>query len=262
MHLVLIYRIIQKFSQQHIGILTSCTQNLGVKQRGGNMKKGLMIVCLIFMISGFFSDTWAIPYNDIEFPDGAVSFADVVVSYTPGSGVADEYLGVPADPETALGVPDFEYYFNEEGWPIPTAGGCIPLGNLGELVLQFTDNALTTSGNDMLDLWIFEVGYDEPTDVSISADGTNWIYVGSTSGADSGIDIDAYIGSGVLSGELYTYVKLVDLLPATTPYPLGGADIDAVGAISSVSPVPEPGTIFLLGTGLIGLASLRRRFNP
>jgi len=106
------------------------------------------------------------------------------------------------------------------------------------LVLKFTNNSLTTSGNNNKDLWIFEVGKKfESTDVYISKDGINWIYAGNTSNYTTGIDIDAYIGSGgVVLGAKYSYVKLVDRLPHESDSPTAGADIDAVGAISSELP--------------------------
>lgn len=108
----------------------------------------------------------------------------------------------------------------------------------GEVVVKFTDNALTTSGDSELDLWIFEVGADiEPTDVFISQDGNAWISVGSTEGGARGINIDAFTQNGVVLGEKYSYVKLIDLLPSQSTSPWEGADIDAVGAISSTQAV-------------------------
>jgi len=126
--------------------------------------------------------------------------------------------------------------------------------------LKFSDNSLTTSWDNSDDLWIFEIGSAiEPTSVDISTNGANWINVGNTSGGTYGIDIDAYLSSGVVLGERYSYVKLTDLLPHQSGSPYEGADIDAVGAISSASPVPIPGTVWLLGTGLAGLAGIRAR---
>jgi len=164
-------------------------------------------------------------YGGVEFPDGEISFADVVISYKPGPGVLYPY-NVPS---TSLGIPDCH------------VGGdkAVSLGYGGELILQFTNNSLTTSGDNSNDLWIFEVGnLTEPTEISISENGRDWIAVGKTSGATSGIDLDAYIGSGVSLGKKYSFIKIVDLLPYTGDSPYRGADIDAVGAISSDDAVP------------------------
>ncbi len=68
-------------------------------------------------------------YGDIEFPDGAVSFADAVISYNPGSGVGSSY----DDPTQAEGIPDDEH---------------VSLGVKGILILQFKDNSLIVSGGD------------------------------------------------------------------------------------------------------------------
>jgi hypothetical protein len=158
-------------------------------------------------------------YGGVDFRGGASSFADEVVSYNPTTGVSGH-----DNPSMALGKPDYAHNTNY-----------VSLGDEGTLVLKFTDNSLTTSGNNYEDLWIFEVGnIIESTDVYISKDGINWIYVGYTTNSTSGIDIDAYIGpGGVVLGELYSYIKIVDRLPHQSDSPSAGADIDAVGAISS-----------------------------
>ncbi|OQY27259.1 MAG: hypothetical protein B6244_11180 [Candidatus Cloacimonetes bacterium 4572_55] len=161
-----------------------------------------------------------VEYGGITFPQGEISFADAVVSYTPGPGVSSPY----DDPTLALEAPDDTEYTDN----------AVALGDEGVLVLRFTDNSLITSGDSEYDLWIFEIGDLEPTDVAISTDGTGWIEVGANSGATSGIDIDAYIGSGVVAGKKYYFVKLTDLLPHQTGSPYAGADIDAVGAITTV----------------------------
>lgn len=116
----------------------------------------------------------------------------------------------------ALGVPNYPEGQDPE---------YVSLGAGGRIVLRFTDNSLTGSGNNALDLWIFEIGPDvEDTFVDISKDGSTWRGVGKVFGATSGIDIDA------------------------------------VGAISSALPVtiPEPGALALLGIGLLGFAARRR----
>ncbi len=198
----------------------------------------------------------AVTYKGVDFPDGEKSFADKVVSYDPYV-----YMDVPTEearhPERALGPPDS----TGSDWKFVT------LGDGGSIIFQFTDNSLTGSGDSALDLWIFEVGSDvEDTFVYISKDGTTWHSVGKVYGSTAGIDIDGF-GWGVT--DFFSFVKLVDdpdeghqasdwWRDITV-----GADIDAVGAISSAppvgTPVPEPGTLFLLGGGITVLAGWRRR---
>ncbi len=162
-------------------------------------------------------------FDGVDFPAGSISFADSVQEFIPGSYTEQ------TNTANALGAPDY-------------AGGSdgstyFSLGNGGTAVLKFTDNALTASGDSDLDLWIFEAGnVVEATFVSISQDGSNWIDVGHISGSTSGIDIDAYVSNGVVVGENYLYVKLIDDEDddyQTAAY--AGADIDAVGAISSAA---------------------------
>jgi len=179
----------------------------------------ILSICLLLVPGS------AVLYQGIDFRGGASSFADEVVSYNPSADVSGH-----DNASMALGIPDYTDNTNY-----------VSLGDEGTLVLKFTDNSLTTSGNNYDDLWIFEAGNKfESTDVYISKDAINWIYVGNTTNSTSGIDIDAYKGSGgVVLGAQYSYVKLVDRLPHESDTPTAGADIDAVGAMSSKPPVPE-----------------------
>ncbi|MBI5142759.1 MAG: PEP-CTERM sorting domain-containing protein [Nitrospirae bacterium] len=205
-------------------------------------------ITLSFFIASMllsFNNAAATAYKGIEFPAGIVSFADRVISYMPGTGgVGSGY----DDPQHALGVPD--YLLTPPGTIAYTS-----MGSGGSLVLKFTDNSLATSGSNAPDLWVFEIGGFEATEVFISGNGSNWIDVGATSSSMRGIDIDAFESSGVLPGSRYAYVKLIDLTVGSNGYS-AGADIDAVGAISSAAPIPnpEPGTMALMAVGLGDMA--------
>ena len=191
----------------------------------------------------------AVVIGGVDFPDGAASFADQVVSYSPGTDVGSG-PGVWDDPSQALGVPDYD---------AGTLTGATSLGEGGELVLQFTDNSLTTSGDNSLDLYIFEIGdVVELFNVAISTDGVSWIDLGDVDGQPTGIDIDPI--AGVTAGALYSFVRLRDVLPAQTDFPFGEADIDAVGAISSApASIPEPSTLGLLVLGALGAFTVKRK---
>lgn len=196
----------------------------------------------------------------VEFPQGQVSFADSVVSFTPGAA------GVPSAPylgeANALGAPN---YNGSASCASQAACTFLSLGAGGALVLRFDDNVLTGSNNSAFDLWIFEVGPNvEDTTVDLSVDGTNWLSVGLVTGSTRGIDIDAF---GFDATSAFRYVRLIDVVAEGGAGNGGsvGADIDSVGAISTraFTPpdigVPEPSTWAMMLLGFTGLGSALRR---
>lgn len=195
----------------------------------------------------------AVLIGGIEFPAGAVSFADLVVDFSPAINA-----GQPTAPhlvaDNALGVPNYAGDNDCTGNP---SCSFVSLGSGGQLTLRFTDNSLTGSGNADFDLHIFEVGPDvEDTFVDISMNGILWFPIGKVFGSTSSIDIDAF---GFGTGDFFSYVRLTD-----DPAEGGasgitvGADIDAVGAISSAAAVPEPSSLLLLAAGVLSLAASRK----
>jgi len=209
----------------------------------------------------------------VDFPGGAPSFADVLVSaniglvtdadggagpvfFPPGTIVplpafrnGNESLGVPdvtQDTTLACGAPLLSN-------PLATPAACnfVSLGVGGSLTVRFTDNYLTGSNSTADDLWIFEVGPDiEDTFVEVSTDGVNWTSVGKVFGSTLGVDIDAF---GFNSASLLSYVRLTDdVAEGEIDGGTVGADIDAIGAISTTV-VPAPAGAWLLLTGVAAL---------
>jgi hypothetical protein len=190
------------------------------------MKRITLFTLAIHLIA---SSAFAEEFGGIEFPQGGVSFADVVVSYTQGSPPPTDPDHI--DPLDALGVPDHPGGNNQPG--------SVSLGRGGNIVLEFTNNLLTGSDDSAPDIHIFEVGSDvEDTFVEISTDGVTWEAIGKVFGSTSSIDIDAF---GFTSADQFRFVRLTD--DPNEGQQSGdtvGADIDAVGAISTNQVVDNP----------------------
>lgn len=210
--------------------------------RFGKLRTMCVAMCFALGISGpAFSAT---VYSGITFPDGDVSFADRVVNFAVGDAVSNDY----ADPTNVLGAPDFS--FPNNAFALGNPGGSpdnLDNSLFGFVTVEFTDNSLTTSGDNAADLFVFEIGSSgggviESFQVEISKDASTWIDLGIVSGdAVVGLDIDTI--SGVNTGDRFSFVRVTDAPGgATSGNPFGGPDIDAIGAISSAPPVVDPPT--------------------
>ena len=153
--------------------------------------------------------------REICLPLAELSFADQVVTFTPG----DKPSKVPFNnPAKALGEPDYRS---------TKSADFISIGCDGELIVQFTDNVLVDVAGP--DLYIFEVGpFVEKTELAISQDGSNWLDVGVIEGARSDVDINSLVGPG----EHYNYVRLRNAGKSCGGMH-SGADIDAIAAVGA-----------------------------
>lgn len=168
-------------------------------------------------------------YDGIYFPLGDKSFADQVVDFRPGSGTGE------IDGSAAIGPPDAS---KNTGPSVVGNKGDVSLGSGGSITIKFIDNCLIDV--DGPDLYMFEIGQIEPFKVEISEDGSNWIDLGTVRGQPTSLDIH----SEVAPGDEFRYVRITDAKLITQPYPVAGADIDAVGAIGAKD-IPPP-TIHIL----------------
>ena len=146
--------------------------------------------------------------NAVHLPMGDLSFADEVISHIPGKPAGDHGL-------RALGPPD---YIGDE------KNNIAYVGYGGVLTLYFKDNAIVDVNGP--DIYVFEVGAIEPTELEISKDGQSWIKIGKIKGGTADVDINGFVPAG----ESYQYVRFTDL---KSPSDIPGADIDAVACIGS-----------------------------
>jgi Mg-chelatase subunit ChlD len=166
--------------------------------------------------------------NRVCFPMGDISFADKVVSFSPGKPTPHPNYGDPAE---SLGPPNFN---PATALSLKVKQKSTSLGCGGTIVLQFTNNALVDRAG--ADLYVFEIGGDvEPTRLWISKDGQTWIDIGRIKGATAAIDIKKF----VQPGDRFRYVRLTDLKSHCAAN-WGGADIDAVGAIGTEAAKAPP----------------------
>jgi outer membrane protein OmpA-like peptidoglycan-associated protein len=147
----------------------------------------------------------------VYLPLAKLSFADEVISYSN----PDADHGDVAD---VLRGPDMI----RRGMKLES--GVYSLGKLGSLTIRFRDNALVNVNGP--DLYIFEMGKVEPTNLEISKNGKTWVSVGKIDGGVAEVDIAEFVEEE----ELFYFVRLTDLGEKSN---LPGADIDAIAAIGS-----------------------------
>jgi hypothetical protein len=217
-----------KFYDQYGGLLSSYAMPGGSTGSGGDGFVGYRvragerpIASIVLNESAVGSDN--IQIDDVIYEYPPEPFADKLVSYSPTI-----ILGDPAPPSRdsvhALDEPDLQ---------------AVSLGEGGSIVVQFTDNALTGSGDVLPDLAIYELDVPTPeaTLVEISVDGTVWDSLGTILGGTQGINIDSF-GFGV-TDEFY-FVRLTDVVgDGESSGPEVGADIDAVEALSTRIPIAD-----------------------
>jgi len=194
------------------------------KAYAGWIAGGLLLAALVASIAGMLVAQSA-TYGGVTFPIGDYAFADRVIDYLAGSCVRDSF----DDAEEALGPPDA----TRDG--CQGCGGCdthaVSLGfrlsdidYRGRLVVEFVDNSLVDGPG--FDLFVY-ITNSRPCRVEISADGFQWVSVGTTSGYPGAIDINPF----VTPGSEFRFVRLSDVPADEDHSACPGPSIDAIGAM-------------------------------
>jgi hypothetical protein len=171
----------------------------------------------------------------------ATSVSDFTTPYTAtGAGSETAVLGAPdggSNPNTQQYV-DFGGGNRAEPWAV-TLGFATPFGDVaGVDVRIFTTQLNSTEGFD----------------VYASGNGTTFTLIGTFVAFDAGnpgggsIDID-FNGTVVPAGA--QYLRFVGTTVPISGFSFG-TDFDAVGVTAAPTPMPEPASLLLLGTGLLG----------
>jgi hypothetical protein len=186
------------------------------------------------------------------------------------------------------------------GKAVGTSYDIVSLGRGGEITLTFDSTISNDAGYDFavfensFNDTFLELGY-----VEVSSDGTNFFRFDNdslTSGSVGGFgavdptDITGYASkykqgygtpfdlaelAGTTGLDIYDigYVKIVDIIGDGTyldssgdiiydPYPTNGSagvDLDAIGVMNAV---PIPGAIWLMGSGLLCMLGLQKKYKP
>ena len=161
---------ISKYSKENSAALTGyCIAYQGLKQRAETHVREPERMKAVFEKNNpsvkfgantgktYISESWL-----VYLPLGQASFADEVVSANYGKG------DLKFNKENVVGTPDYVLMKN-----LADNKGIYSLGLNGTLTVKFTDNALVDVNGP--DLFVFEAGEIEPTDLEISKDGNSWI---------------------------------------------------------------------------------------
>lgn len=149
------------------------------------------------------------------------------------------------------------YWDSEDGFGVRASYETDEVESYERLVLSFDDGPVQLNTLYLTDLF-YENGYRETG--SYSLDGGGWIYFEANQPSSSNGDKTLNVGGSPLvsaitfraPGETNCTSSYKGTTCENHEYSLAGVNVD-------VASVPEPGTLILMGTGIMGLALWRRR---
>jgi len=183
----------------------------------------------------------------IDYRFGGSTLNDVLTGYSPALGIVNIGLTIGTDYYANLFQLDFTDY--------------IAINQMGADIVFFE----ARFSSDSYEIAVHEVGgslsafnyfrFDSFTDISESGPGGSSLYALEIDLSDFGLATGALVDA--------IQFRAADSYPHPTANPSGLPEGDPVmaGILNGTTPVPEPSTLFLFFTTLIGLVGIKKKFK-
>ena len=214
------------------------------------MKKFLVFLWAMVLVFGIGS-AWALPVEIIINPRATY------LNYDDTDVLKGEFQDPPTPPKDAIPILLLDYGITE--------GDCIRLEQIGGYKMYLTDEDVPHSLGGVFSATdvLLPRDPDNPNRVQDAIDAGIDVLTGNTYDDDwpTNIAEDFLITDIIIQvpyGAKYLFASALDVAYWDNSDP---SDPPDYGLRISAAPVPEPATMLLLGSGLIGLAAFRRRFR-